>query len=238
MKSKSRELKGSMKQFIAVLGVMGMLVPGAAFAQNTQNTPSAQAQEVKNSSAAVAQVLPEQTIQNLVTAYASGLNMQAKYLLYAGKADDEGYKKVGQLFRAMARSEAVQAAVYSRALAGFSANKTDPEIEPVEPKTTVENIKDTMKLETKEYETVYPGFLTQAMKDDVKLAMVAFGGAIRVKTKHKFLYQTILRNPEAWQTASTAGFYVCKRCGNTVAELDFERCPNCRVPITWYLQVE
>jgi rubrerythrin len=226
-----------MKQFIAVLSFIALLaaVSGLAFAQNAV---SARTPEVKKSSAPVAQTNPEQTISNLITAYAGGLNTQAKYLLYAGKADEEGYKKAAQLFRAMAKSEAVQAAVYARALAGLGSKKPEPEIDVVELKTTTENIRAALKAEVKEYETVYPEFLTQAMKDDVKLGMVAFGGAIKNKTKHKFLYQIILRNPDAWQTPLPAGYYVCKRCGNTVEALDFERCPNCRVPITWYLQVE
>ena len=61
------------------------------------------------------------TLTNLQTAFNGESNANAKYLAYAKKADEEGYNRVGRLFRAAARAEAIHAQNHAKVIRSMGA---------------------------------------------------------------------------------------------------------------------
>ncbi len=164
------------------------------------------------------------TLDNLQTAFNGESNARAKYLLFAKRADDEGYRKVAALFRAAARAEEIHSKNHATVIRKLGAEPM-AEIAPAEVKSTRENLQVAIAGETYEDETMYPGFLTQARATGDAPAERTFDYANQVERVHARLYSEALANLEQWKVA--APFYVCPVCGETVAEVDFSRCPVC-----------
>jgi rubrerythrin len=178
-----------------------------------------------------------QTIANLEAAYSGESTAKEKYLAYAVQAEKEGYAKVAQLFRGSARSEEIHAAVYAKALSGLG---TAPKavIGKFNVKSTKENLEDAISGEKYESESMYPKFLEQAKTDNVKLAMIGFGSAMKVEVNHLALFNSALKDLQAWKQADKNGFYVCNICGNLVPKLDFAACAVCGAPQSKFPQVK
>lgn len=64
----------------------------------------------------------ENTKENLAAAFAGESQANRKYLAFAKKADDEGYKQVAKLFRAAAAAETVHAHNHFRIMGGIKSN--------------------------------------------------------------------------------------------------------------------
>lgn len=222
-----------MKHVIAVI-CFTVLFSAAAAAKEVKTEAPVQAQAPVP---AAAQVTAQLTLANLAAAYSGELSAKEKYLAYAAKADQEGYKKVAQLFRGTAKSEELHAGIYAKAITALgSVPKADIK-QPVV-KSTKENLEESISGEKNESENIYPKALEQAKLDNVKLAMIGFGSAMKVETNHKIIFESALNNLKAWKKASKTGFYVCKICGNLTADLNFAACAICGAPKTEFEQVK
>jgi rubrerythrin len=161
------------------------------------------------------------TLENLQAAFNGESNASARYKAFAAKADAEGYKAVGQLFRAASRSEAVHAAnhaVVIKALGGTpKADVKAPEV-----KSTAENLKAAIAGESYERDSMYPEFLDRAKKDGKADAVRTLTLARTAEIEHAKLYQASLDALEGQKVAGT--IYVCPVCGYTTRTLP-ERCP-------------
>jgi rubrerythrin len=165
------------------------------------------------------------TLANLQAAYNGESNAHARYLAFAQKADEEGYAQVASLFRATARAEQVH---YEHEAAAIKELGGTPEakIETPVVKTTKENLEAALKGETYETTKMYPEFLAQAKKDNIKSAIYTFKNAKEAEAVHAEWYKKALDNLDKWKGAKS-GFYVCPLCGNVVDALPGARCPIC-----------
>jgi rubrerythrin len=170
-----------------------------------------------------------------MTAYNGELNANAKYLAYAAKADQEGYARVAQLFRAAADSERIHAAMHAKVITELGAKPVADIKKPVI-RSTKENLEDAIKGEGYEADTMYPAFLDQAKAEKVKNATVAFERAGEVEANHRKMYQEALGNLAAWKQVSK-NFLVCQICGNVVEKINFTNCPVCKYPASEYKQI-
>jgi rubrerythrin len=183
---------------------------------------------------AAASAAPSKTLDNLQTAYNGESNASAKYLAYAEKADSEGYKGIAALFRAASRAETVHAenhAVVIKKLNGQPAKKI--ELPPI--KSTVENLKDSVKGESYERDTMYPDFIAQAKIEGNGAAVRTFNLAKTAEAEHANLYAKALEAPDTMKEAKN--FYVCTVCGYTTTNLDFKKCVSCFNPKDKYVKV-
>jgi rubrerythrin len=176
------------------------------------------------------------TLKNLTTAYNGESNAREKYLAYAQKADQEGYRKVAQLFRAAAESDGIHAGMEAKTMTALGGTPDGKRKKPVV-KSTKENLQDSLRGEEYESATMYPQFIAQAKADTVKDATIAFGSAQKVEANHVKLYRQALNNIESWKTPSN-GFFVCTVCGNVVEKVDFTDCPVCSSPASAYKLVK
>jgi len=173
------------------------------------------------------------TLDNLMAAYNGESNAHAKYLAYAKKADEEGYGKVASLFRAAASAEEIHLNNHAQVIAGMGGT-AKADIKLPEIKSTMENLKDAVKGETYERDTMYPEFIAQAQKESNADALRTFNYAKDAEGEHAKLYQTALDNLAGWKTTNT-DFYVCPTCGyTTMGKPGFASCPVCYTPAKLY----
>lgn len=203
-------------------------------AKKTTTTPAA--------TPAAAKVVVRATLDNLQAAYNGESNASARYALFAKKADEEGYGKLASLFRAAAKSEGIHAenhAVVIKKMGGKPGTVNGWQLEKWVPaaKSTRENLEEAIKGETYEFKSMYPAFLAKARAERNTAAIRTFNYARQVEAGHAKLYQEALDHLAAWK-APNQNFFVCSVCGNTVAVIDFKKCPVCDTPKEDYVAVK
>jgi rubrerythrin len=151
--------------------------------------------------------------QNLKDAFAGESQANRKYLAFAKKADQEGYKQVGKLFRAAADAETVHAHAHLRVLGGI--------------KSTKENLQEAIGGETHEFESMYPQMIDDAKTDDNKAALRSFDYANQVEKIHADLYK---KAADSLGSNQETDYYVCQVCGMTVEGGAPDKCPVCGAP--------
>ncbi len=162
------------------------------------------------------------TQDNLKEAFAGESQANRKYLAFAEKAEQEGYKQAAKLFRAAAAAETVHAMNHLRIMGGVS--------------NTANNLKSAISGETDEFMDMYPKFIEAAKKEKASDAVIlTFDVANKVENIHARLYKKALddlgKNKET-------DYYVCSICGNTVEGKSPERCPICNAPKEMFNKVE
>ena len=234
-------------RIFTVVTLFSLVIPSSVFAEETktaepsestvvQTTPvpvtvvtaSAQAGVVIStpvSATVVATPVEKTTLDNLQAAFNGESNANARYLAFAKKADEEGYGKVANLFRAAARAEQVHFENHTKIIKELGGTPT-AKIEAPVVKTTAENLKAAYDGEVYESTKMYPEFLAKAKMDKNKGAMDTFEDAERAEAVHASLYKRAMDDMKAWKGKGN-GFFVCPVCGNVVEKTNFMRCPIC-----------
>ena len=169
------------------------------------------------------------TLENLQTAFNGESNARAKYLVYAGQADKEGYPAVASLFRAAADAEGIHAANHAVVIKKMGETPV-AKIETPPAKTTAENLRDAIKGETYERDTMYPEFVKTAKAANLTDAVRTFTLALSAEAEHAKLYTADLDNLPARKGVAAGKYYVCPVCGFTTAKRDLKNCPTCATP--------
>ncbi len=150
------------------------------------------------------------TDKNLQEAFAGESQANRKYLAFAKKAEEEGYKQIAKLFRAAAEAETVHAHNHLRELAVIKGTK--------------ENLGAAINGESYEFQKMYPKMIEDAKAEGKEGALRSFNFASEVEKIHASLYKKALdnlgKNPDV-------DYYVCQVCGNTVEGEPPDVCPIC-----------
>jgi rubrerythrin len=161
------------------------------------------------------------SIKNLMEAFAGESQANRKYLAYAEQADKEGYTNVARLFRAVAAAETVHAHNHLRAAGKIGS--------------TEENLRDAIQGEIYEYESMYPGFIDKAAEENNKKALISFRFANQVEMVHAELYKKALEDLTTEQ--QEIKYYVCPTCGYTATEAP-DKCPVCGVSRDRFMEIQ
>lgn len=161
------------------------------------------------------------TEKGLAEAFAGESQANRKYLAFAKKAEEEGYKQVARLFRAAAEAETVHAHNHLRALGGI--------------KGTEENLKAAIQGETYEFESMYPPMIDDAVSEGKDEAKKSFFWANEVEKIHARLYKEALDNLGSNRDVD---YYVCGLCGNTVEGSAPDKCSICGAGKQMFKKVE
>jgi len=154
-----------------------------------------------------------QTEKNLEEAFAGESQANRKYLAFAKKADDEGFKGVANLFRAAAAAETVHAHNHLNVLQGVNS--------------TLENLEEAYGGEHHEFTDMYPGFLETSKAEQNTEATKSFYYANEVEKVHGNLYQKAIDALKAGDPIPERDYYVCPRCGYTAEDGAPDKCPVC-----------
>ena len=164
------------------------------------------------------------TKDNLQNAFAGESQAIRKYLFFAEKAEQEGYKQVAKLFRAAADAETVHARNHLKVMQGV--------------KSTRENLLAAKGGENYEFTEMYPGFIKQAEAEGNDKARDSFDLANQVEEIHHGLFNAALSKIEKGEIIEEKAIYVCQYCGNTVEGEAPDKCPVCGAPKKMFKLIE
>jgi rubrerythrin len=112
--------------------------------------------------------------ENLMDAFTGESQANRKYLAFAKKADEEGFKQFAKLFRAAAEAKTVHAHNHLEI-----ADEIDE---------TKENLFAAIRGETEEFTDMYPNFIAEAKAEKNDSALWTFSVANKVEQIHAVLY--------------------------------------------------
>jgi rubrerythrin len=162
------------------------------------------------------------TEANLWEAFAGECQAFRKYMMFARKADGEGFPNIARLFRTAAEAERIHAEGHMAALQ--------------EVKTTAQNLQAAVNGETHEYREMYPPMLAQAEAEGHK-AKRMFGYAVKAEEVHARLYQLALEAAQAGKDLEQTQFYLCPICGHIELGAAPAACPICGAKAEKFVQV-
>ena len=153
-----------------------------------------------------------QTRSNLYEAFAGEAKAHIRLLAFARKAEEEGYRQIAKLFRAIAVAEEVHAANHLRVMGEAIV------------KSTEENLAFSFQRETAINEVTYPSLIMQAEDEGEQAAVSSFSYARDVEEGHARLYKKTM---EHMLQDEVSDYYVCGVCGYTSDGVLPEKCPIC-----------
>ena len=163
------------------------------------------------------------TVENLKTAFAGESQANRRYLVFAQKAEEEGYPQIAKLFRAAAEAETVHAFNHMRILG--------------DAKSTAENLNTAIGGETFEFKQMYPDYLKTAKDEKNSQATWSFNVANQVEQVHADLFTKAVNALKTGRELKKVDYYVCSICGNTVEAEAPEKCPICGNPKSKFFKV-
>ena len=163
------------------------------------------------------EVMRKMTEKNLRDAFAGESQAHMRYLIFAEKAEQEGFPNIAKLFRAIAYAEFVHAKNHYKELG--------------EIKRTADNLQVAIDGETYEVEDMYPAFKAVAELQNEKGAIKTTSWALEAEKIHATMYQKTKQTVERGEDIEPKKIYVCKVCGYTTeGEEPPEKCPICGAP--------
>lgn len=157
----------------------------------------------------------QMTNENLKAAFAGESQAHMKYTLFADKAEEEGYKNMARLFRAIAFAERVHAANHLQTLNGINL--------------TAENLDVAMEGERFEVREMYPAYKVVAELQDEKKAIKSINYALEAEKIHEALYAEAKEAAKAGKDIDVRDIYICPVCGHTAVGKAPDRCPICGI---------
>ena len=157
--------------------------------------------------------MADQTLKNLKEAFAGESQANRRYIAFAQKAEEEGFKNLARLFRAVAESETIHAINHLKCMDVI--------------KSSIENVEDAFKGETDECTSMYPMFIDQAKRDTNNDAFKSFFWANEAERVHADFYEKAMAALKQGQDVQVGDIRVCSVCGNTVEGEVPDKCPVC-----------
>ena len=150
-----------------------------------------------------------ETLDNLMKAFAGESQANRKYLAYSKEAEKEGKINAAKLFKAASDAETLHALKHLEVAGKIGS--------------TADNLADAVAGETHEHKDMYPDFVKEAEAAGNKAALVSFTYAMKAEEVHATLYQEALENLD--QTEEIF-YYLCPVCGN-IEKFQPEKCRIC-----------
>jgi rubrerythrin len=157
--------------------------------------------------------MTELSKKNMQEAFAGESQANRRYLAFAKKAEEEGFKNVARLFRAVAESETIHAMNHLKAMGGI--------------KSTLENLEGSLKGEQDEFTSMYPMFMDQAKRDVNNAALNTFFWANEAEKTHGEFYEKAVDSLKGGKDVELKDLYICSVCGYTVEGSPPDKCPTC-----------
>lgn len=153
------------------------------------------------------------THANLEAAFAGESQAHMKYLIFAQRAEQEGFPEVARLFRAISFAEQVHATNHLRTLGNIEQ--------------TASNLAAAIAGETYEVEEMYPAFKAVADLQGEKNALRSNTWAMEAEKVHAGMYEKARQAVLAGKDVQLGDVWICEVCGWTVEGDAPEKCPLC-----------
>jgi len=152
------------------------------------------------------------TLNNLKTGFVAESQAHLRNLVFAMKAEQEGYSQVAKLFRAIAEAESVHAFNHFRLLGAASG--------------TQENLESAFERENLAAST-YPQFVREANEEGDTGVATVLSYSRDVEKEHAKLYKKAQAHMMAEEETD---YYVCQVCGHVSDGVLPDVCPICGAP--------
>ncbi len=153
------------------------------------------------------------TQSNLEAAFAGESQAHMKYLIFADKAEQEGFANVARLFRAISFAEQVHATNHLTALSHVGG--------------TADNLQAAIGGETYEVEEMYPAFVAVSELQEERAATRSEKWALEAEKVHAGMYEQARQAVLSGKDAQIGTIHICSVCGWTVEGDAPDRCPIC-----------
>lgn len=169
---------------------------------------------------------PNTTNDNLVRLLGDAVNARERYTKFAEQADKDGYLKVGSLFRAAARGAEVHRDNALETLKKAGVKVEAPAPQPVEVKSTKENLQDAIRSSNERSGREYQTYWAKARQEKNAESVRTFNFARQAEKKLGDLLSEAEKNLDDWKTPKTT-FIVVNVCGFVTPDLGLKKCPIC-----------
>jgi rubrerythrin len=180
-----------------------------------------------------------ETIKNLLKAFAGESQARNKYTYFASAAKNEGYEQISAIFLETAENEKEHAKIFFKHLdsmkglpveitASYPAGKIG---------TTKENLLAAANGEKEEWGVLYPEFEKVARKEGLKEVAESFKEIAEVEEEHEKRYRKLLKNIEDEKVfkKDKSIKWKCRNCGYVHEGKEApEICPACKHPKAYY----
>jgi len=166
------------------------------------------------------------TLDRLQAAYRSEMMAQTRYTAYATKADEEGYKQVANLFRAVARSEQIMYTNFYDAIKEIGGTPADVVTDPPPVGVTKENLeKSANKTELDQFDADFATYAKTARAEGNKTAAKVFEYARAVELQNFRLIAAAEKNVEGMK-GNPRGYYLCGVTGFVSPSMESANCSS------------
>jgi rubrerythrin len=169
-------------------------------------------------------------IRNLETAFEEESKNYSAYRAYATKAEEEDYRGIASLFRAIARAEQIHAVNHARVLRHMGGS-TKLEIPAPVIEGTVANLLSALVDQKFEVAYLYPTFLTSAVPLFDSTAIRSFHWALEADKSHVRIFREAMRQAQDGGKCASCYMphpvFVCALCGYAAQEPEAGNCPSC-----------
>ena len=160
--------------------------------------------------------MKKMTEENLKNAFAGESQAHMRYLIFAKKAEKEGYANIARLFRAISHAEEVHATNHYDALSMI--------------RDSAANLQVAIDGETYEVNEMYPVFNAVAKLQGEKDAERTTEWALQAEKIHASMYTDAKEAVESRKDITLGTVYICDTCGFTVEGEAPTNCPICGAP--------
>jgi rubrerythrin len=164
------------------------------------------------------------TLDRLQAAYRAENIAQERYLAFAAKADEEGYKQAASLFRAVARAEQILYTYHFDAIKELGGVPAEVESQPPTVGSTKENLeKSSNKAEADQFDADYTTYVKAARAEGNRTAAKALEYARIVQVQNVRLFAVAAKSVDQMRGGPKA-YYICGVSGVVSATLDAANC--------------
>jgi rubrerythrin len=168
--------------------------------------------------------MPYRTENNLQEAFGGESKANRRYMLFAEKAEREGYPQIAKLFRAVAEAETVHVRNHLNAMDAIGKTK--------------DNLMAASIGEHQEFTSMYPVFIEIAEEELNERAKITFDRANKVEKVHYGYFEAALKAVKEGKQPEDATYYVCQVCGNTIMGSAPDKCSICGAAARAFKKVE
>lgn len=170
------------------------------------------------------------TRSNLQSAFAGESQAHMRYLIYADKAERDGFTNVARLFRAVTFAEQVHATSHFQVMRNEVGSAQTVAGAGFGWGPTAQNLAVAIEGEDFEIAEMYPVFKAAAEAQQETGAVRSFDWAWQAEKDHAALYKDAKAAVDEGQDLQAGVINVCAQCGHTLVGDAPDRCPVCNAP--------
>lgn len=176
-------------------------------------------------------------VENIQYVIVAEQQSSANNKAYAQKATEENHNNVAKLFSAKSKADSIRAEKHKAVLASMTDTTKlvpRPAIKKVQPKSTPENLKQSINDDEYQVTIVYPNYIEQAVMAGDSLTVTTLQWAAEGrKNDQKYglaVLETVSKNSNDMSVSDT--WYVCPICGSisdSISKAGTKNCNECGI---------